>query len=86
MNVPATDAVCVAEPLTASGPVHGLPVAPPPLALQLLAVGTCQLSMKLEPTMGAGLEFDKLTPGPMMTVTLAVAGGCVGSMLGHEME
>jgi hypothetical protein len=87
VNAPATDAVCVADPLIACAPVHGEPLAPPPPALQLLALGSFQVRVKLVPMAGVAVEGSRTTPGASITtVTLAVAGGLVASMPGHEME
>ena len=85
MNVPATDAVCVAEPLIVSAPVHAEPFAPPPPALQLVALGSFHVSMKLVPMAGVEVDASSVTPGgSIVTVTLAVPGGLVVSMPGHE--
>ena len=87
MNLPATEAVCVTDPVMARGPAHGVPFAPPPLALQVLAFGTFQESWKLPPREGCGAGPNNEIPGePIVTTTLPTAGGWPGSMLGHERE
>ena len=87
MNTPTTEAVCVADPLIASAPVQGEPLAPPPLALQLLAFGSLQVRLKLVPITGAEVEASNTTPGAsIVTVTLAVAAGWFGSTPTQEIE
>jgi hypothetical protein len=88
VNEPATDAVWVAVPLFVNVPVHGDPLAPPPLAAQLLANCSFHVRVKLCPIAGAAFETcnEIVVGGTIVTVTLAVAGGWAESIPGHEME
>jgi hypothetical protein len=50
VNVPLVVAVSVAVPLVAMGPDQWLPLAPPPLGVQLVAPGDDHVRVKLPPT------------------------------------
>lgn len=75
-------AVCVTEPEAPSVPLQGVPFAPPPLAVQLVAVVDDHVSVKELPTV---TDWELVARVAVISSTSTVAcvdtEACVGSML-----
>jgi hypothetical protein len=84
VNVPAVVAVCVRVPEVATAPDQLVPLAPPPLAVQLVAAVEDHVSVKELPAVTAVFAGDRFSESAwMLNAAWAVAGDCDASMLGQ---
>ena len=80
--MPTTEAVCVTDPDAAILPVHGDPLAPPPLAVHAVAPIDVQVRVNDWPVVTAvEVDLKVSESAAIVSVVCVEAGGVFGSTL-----